>query len=140
MKLMDLSTGWVATTVTWWILGAGSIGVRADDGLHAVPQKTAPDLVPGVWKDITPPVPGYAQTFGSASLELSPIDPNVIYVPIDTLGLWKTTDRGANWQRLGLRTTYLDSPFQVRVHPADAKNSLLSRIVISTGPQQVDPG
>jgi photosystem II stability/assembly factor-like uncharacterized protein len=75
-------------------------------------------------------VPGLAQSYGSAFLKVSPVDANVIYVAVDTLGIWKTTDRGSNWARLGKptaydygpKTTYLDSPIRVEVDPGDANH------------------
>jgi hypothetical protein len=100
------------------------------------PQGTPPTLVQGVWKDITPPVPGFTSTYGIANMEVSPVDPNVIYVSIDTLGMWKTTDRGSNWRRLGVpgtynastrRTTYLDSPIRVEVDPGNANHVIATQ-------------
>jgi photosystem II stability/assembly factor-like uncharacterized protein len=121
--------------------------IAAAESVHAAPvsatpmaaaalQGTPPKLTPGVWTDITPPAPGFAQTFGLSSVEVSPVDPNVIYVPIDTLGLWKTTDRGSTWKRLGdpgsfrpgsLTQTYLDSPIRVQVDPGDPNHLIATQ-------------
>lgn len=144
-------------SIVWSMQETGNVGTIASNGLYTAPTVagtyhvvatssvdsklavtaavtvtappgTVPALVPGVWTNITPPAPGFAQTYGSASMDVSPVDPNVIYLTIDTLGLWKTTDRGSNWTRLGvpgnyqsgsLTTTYLDSPIHVRVDPSD---------------------
>jgi hypothetical protein len=133
----------------------GAINTAADGSLAVVPDARAPAgdvearpaartstsgnppaLTPGVWTDITPPAPGFAQTYGVSSLEVSPVDPNVIYAPIDSLGLWKTTDRGSTWTRLGkpgnfqgggLTTRYLDSPIRVQVDPEDPNHLIATQ-------------
>lgn len=152
-------TGLTGSGVVWSMQETGNVGTIASDGrytapsvagtFHVVakssidssvtstaaitvtaPQGTPPTLTPGVWKDITPPVPGLAQSYGSPYLEVSPVNPNVIYVVVDTLGLWRTTDRGSNWTRVGTpntydygaKTTYLDSPIRVEVDPGDANH------------------
>src|SRR5690606_15694694 len=61
------------------------------------PSGTVPNLTPGQWTNITPPVSGLSSTFGTTNIEVSPVNPDVIYVTTDTLGLWRTTDRGSNW-------------------------------------------
>ncbi|MEJ0099077.1 MAG: hypothetical protein WDO12_04765 [Pseudomonadota bacterium] len=99
------------------------------------PQGTFPTLTPGVWKDITPPAAGLSATYGADYLKVSPVDPNVIYVAIDTLGIWRTTDRGSNWTRLGTqttydfgtKTTYIDSPIRVEVDPGDANHLVVTQ-------------
>jgi hypothetical protein len=157
-------TGSPGSTIVWSMQETGNVGMIASDGrytaptvagtFHVVaknstdpsltstasvtvtaPQGTPPNLTPGVWMNITPPAPGLTQTFGSYFLEVSPVDPNVIYVAVDTLGLWRTTDRGSNWTRLGTpatydfgpKTTYLDSASRVRVDPADANHLIATQ-------------
>lgn len=157
-------TGSPGSTIVWSMQEPGNVGMIANDGrytaptvagtFHVVaknstdpsltstasvtvtaPQGTPPNLTPGVWMNITPPAPGLTQTFGSYYLEVSPVDPNVIYVAVDTLGLWRTTDRGSNWTRLGTpatydfgpKTTYLDSASRVRVDPADANHLIATQ-------------
>jgi hypothetical protein len=68
-------------------------------------------------------------------MTVSKVDPNTIFVSIDTLGLWKSTDRGSNWRRLGvvgaapdyvnLKTSYLDNPLRVEVDPGDPNHVIV---------------
>lgn len=83
-----------------------------------------PDLVPGVWKKISPPEA--AQGYGGSSLVVDPSNPDVLYLPLDMNGLWKSSDRGSTWTRLGNPaqtgfpvTQYLDSPSKVAVDPGN---------------------
>lgn len=151
-------TGSPGSTVQWAMQESGDVGTVASDGRYTAPsvagtyhvvarsstnasltsvatitvrtpQGTPPTLTPGVWKNITPPAP-VASSFGLDWVEVSPVDPNTLYAAIDTLGLWKSTDRGSNWARVGIpwnydfgtRTTYLDSPIRVEVDPADGNH------------------
>src|SRR5262249_1770347 len=70
-------------------------------------------------------------TFGTAALELDPSHPGTLYACADQRGLWKSTDCGANWSRLGdanaqydggTTAKYLDSPVLVRIDPCDAQH------------------
>jgi hypothetical protein len=95
-----------------------------------------PKLVPGKWVDITPPglnlvcCPPSGNSFGLAFVEIDPSNPATLYATVDQLGLWKTTDAGENWHRLGdpngtisdAATTYLDSPIRVGVDPGDPQH------------------
>ena len=132
---LGLLSGCAAGTVK---VAAGKPNATAESANSA--QISVPTLVPGVWKNITPPAPGFTQTYGTACVEVSPLDPNVIYMTIDTLGLWKTADRGSTWKLLGtpgaapsgLRATYLDSPITVRVDPGDANHLVATQGVRGT--------
>ncbi len=85
-----------------------------------------PDLTPGEWQSITPPELDLSGTYGTAFVTLDPMDPVRIYASADTQGLWKSTDAGATWARLGdpaqtgdTATGYLDSPIAVSVDPCN---------------------
>jgi hypothetical protein len=169
VQFVAVVTGSPGTTIAWSIQETGNVGTITSNGLYTAPmvagtyhvvatssantklvatatvtvtapQGTPPALVQGVWQNITPPAAGFASTYGSSAVEISPVDPNVIYVPIDTLGLWRTTDRGSTWTRLGVQstyqyngqTTYLDSPVRVQVDPGDANHLIATQGVRGT--------
>ncbi|HEV8246000.1 MAG TPA: hypothetical protein VGP93_09540, partial [Polyangiaceae bacterium] len=83
-------------------------------------------LTPGTWMDITPEAVDLNGTFGANSIDLDPSNPLTLYASIDQRGIWKTTDGGANWVRLGDpnqmgndASKYIDSPLRVAVDPCD---------------------
>jgi hypothetical protein len=100
------------------------------------PAGTPPALVKGVWTDLTPPglnlgVPTPALPhYGIAQFAIDTRNPYVIYVCVDQQGMWKTTDGGTSWNRLGDPTRpatattahYLDSPIAVRVDPSNSNH------------------
>jgi photosystem II stability/assembly factor-like uncharacterized protein len=123
---------------------AGSV-FDAHRVIDAAPTGTPPKLTPGVWVDLTPagvnlaagcctkyPNVGFNNnTFGVDWLEIDPSNPYTLYISVDVEGIWKTTDGGSSWTRLGTpppqptygtTVTYLDSPLRVRVDPNDSRH------------------
>jgi hypothetical protein len=107
------------------VAGCGDGGAMGGGG----PVGTPPTLTPGTWKDITPAGADLANTFGVNSVDLDPKNPYTIYASIDQRGIWKTTDGGATWVRLGdpnmkgnQTTSYVDSPLRVAVDPCDSNH------------------
>lgn len=125
----------------------GSSGAPTDDGgsppVNNTPSGTPPALTAGKWTNITPagvnlksgcctqwPSEGLnGDTFGLTGLEVDPLNPYTLYVLVDVQGIWKSTDGGTSWRRLGTppaqpsydtSVSYLDSPLNLRVDP---KNS-----------------
>ncbi|MBA3938777.1 MAG: exo-alpha-sialidase [Planctomycetes bacterium] len=93
-------------------------------GAHAH-LAVALDLIPGVWTDITPP--GVIMTPAShvfcQGVTLDPVDPLTIYLcvcayEVAKAGLFKTTDGGATWTRIG----QLDEPLHVEIDPKDRQH------------------
>jgi hypothetical protein len=127
---------------------AGSGGTTGSGG--TILPDARGDLVPGVWTDITPralagfpcpPAPPTCAgvnnvTYGATSVEIDPSHPQTLYLSADQWGLWRTTDGGVSWTTVGVRpspynfpqfgnpptTAYLDSPYMVRVDPADSNH------------------
>jgi len=109
----------------------------------AAPSGTPPTLTPGVWASITKadikvvccPGGANANSYGIVQFDIDPGDPRTIYTAVDQLGLWKTTDGGSTWVRLGkpndpitdTATHYLDSPVAIKVDPKDSKHLYVSQ-------------
>jgi photosystem II stability/assembly factor-like uncharacterized protein len=84
-----------------------------------------PDLVPGVWKNITPTgvtmTPENHVFCQGVTLDLK--QPNTLYLCVCAYdakqgGLFKTTDAGSTWTKMG----HLDEPLHVVIDPADANH------------------
>jgi photosystem II stability/assembly factor-like uncharacterized protein len=90
----------------------------------------APVLTTGVWTRITPSTLGG----GVNLMAIDPSNPEILYLTAshgDKLGLLKSTDGGSTWARIGNppatpnygdTVDYLDSPFKVRVDPANSSH------------------
>jgi photosystem II stability/assembly factor-like uncharacterized protein len=85
-----------------------------------------PDLVPGVWLDITPPaaqVNPKADVF-CQGMAIDPGNPSTLYLCVNAfdvskpVGIYKTTDGGSAWRRVG----HLDEPVHLVVDPKDPKH------------------
>lgn len=100
------------------------------------PSGTPPDLVPGVWTELTPPEvsTGAPETCIAQGLALDPNNPSTLYwtsTPYTSSegGLWKSTDAGSSWRRVGAvapawvgATDHLDEPLHVRVDPTNSNH------------------
>jgi photosystem II stability/assembly factor-like uncharacterized protein len=92
----------------------------------AAGARANPDLVPGVWLDITPKsaqvsIPDNVFLQG---LAVDPSQPTTLYLGVcafdlsKPVGLYKSTDAGSTWKRVG----HLDEPLHVAVDPRDSKH------------------
>lgn len=88
-------------------------------------QGAEPQLTPGVWQRITPP--GVNTSFEDhvfcQGVSIDPQDPSTLYLCICAYdvakgGLYKTTDRGGSWKKIGP----LDEPLHVAINPADSQH------------------
>jgi hypothetical protein len=87
---------------------------------------TAPKLEVGVWKDISnPEIPkGNAENMIAQGIAIDPCNHAVLYwgnTPFDSGkhgGLFKSTDAGATWNRVGS----VDEPLHVRIDPRDTEH------------------
>lgn len=97
------------------------------------------------WTNITPPgltinANGPWPSFGAVWVEVSKSNPNIVYVCIDDTGLFKSIDYGQTWVECGSgtatgggpTTTKLDSPFCVRIDPADPTHLVATQGVRGT--------
>jgi hypothetical protein len=130
------TTGTGGTTGSGGTTGTGGTTWHSDAGAGC---PGAPALTPGVWKSITPAALDYTGTYGSAHIEIDPNNPCTLYAAADQRGLWKTTDAGSTWTRLGTppatsatTTTYLDSPILVRIEPGNPKHMYATQGVRGT--------
>jgi hypothetical protein len=104
--------------------GSGGAVVLSDGGSCARPA-----LVPGIFKDITVPGVGGGNTYGWNDIQFDPRNPCVLYACADQFGMYRSTDAGATWARLGTGSpsygttaTILDSPLHMRVDPNDSQH------------------
>jgi hypothetical protein len=95
-----------------------------------------PTLTPGVWEDITPAViqKGDQKTCIGQGIAVDPRDPSTLYwgnTPFNAEagGLFKSTDAGATWKRIGAitpafpgATAQLDMPLRVRIDPGNSSH------------------
>jgi len=111
------------------LFGTARVTVAAASG-------TPPVLAPGRWTDLTPAEAGLVccapvggNSFGVQFIEIDPGDSNTLYTGIDTLGVWKSTDRGSTWKMLpnpAKAGASGDSPIRLRVDPKDSKHLYLT--------------
>jgi photosystem II stability/assembly factor-like uncharacterized protein len=96
------------------------------------PSGSPPALTQGRWVNITPPgLDLTSDAFGCSRIAMDPCRPYTLYVCVDQQGVYKTTDGGATWARLGTppampdygtSVTYLDSPLDVKIDPNDPEH------------------
>ena len=115
-------------------VGGGGTNAMAGDGGRGSAKCTAqaktalparaPVLVPGEWTDITPkdlvPLKGTNQTMIAQGIALDPCDASTLYwgstpFNISKGGLFKSTDAGSTWKKLGK----FDAPLHVRIDPGN---------------------
>ncbi len=86
----------------------------------------APALMPGVWKNISPPGVNFHKGNGTdvftQGITLVPCNVATLYLSVSSFdvtggnpGVYKSTDAGATWTRVG----QLDEPIHIRVDPLD---------------------
>jgi hypothetical protein len=118
--------------------GSGAVapaacGMQVKAGLPA----TAPKLTSGEWTDITPAshvaYKGTNESMIAQGIALDPCQPTTLYwctTPFDPSkgGLFKSTDAGGTWKRIGRVTPdntgadQLDEPLHVRIDPKDSQH------------------
>lgn len=100
-----------------------------------------PALTPGVWKDISPSGINYSTGYGSTALAIDPSNPSTIFCNGDQQGMWKSTDGGSNWTRVGTppnapnystSVNYLDYPTYIEIDPANSNHMYAAQGVRGT--------
>lgn len=96
-------------------------------GVPSPLRAAPPNLVPGVWTFIGPAAS--TSGYGSANMTMDPSNPSVIYIGSDLQGLWKTSDGGSSWARLGdpanigfPTSGYVDQPIKIAVDPGNPQH------------------
>src|SRR5258708_7500734 len=79
---------------------------------------TTPTLTPGQWTKITPPGICAGAHFGCMDMHVLPCSPSTLYLTTDVEGMWKSTDAGATWKKIG----NLPEPVSPGVMEIDPKN------------------
>jgi photosystem II stability/assembly factor-like uncharacterized protein len=101
----------------------------SDDDCRITPEPgdLPAGLMAGSWKNISPPGADFANTFGANGLDIDPTNPLTIYASLDQGGIWKSSDAGDTWAKLGDpsatgkdATSYIDSPLRVAVDPCES--------------------
>src|SRR5436190_15475935 len=89
------------------------------------PAAANPDLVPGVWKNVTPPTvtTSFKDHVFCQGVTVDAKKPTTVYLCICAFdaskgGLFKTTDSGKTWKKIGP----LDEPLHVVVDPDDSNH------------------
>jgi hypothetical protein len=105
--------------------GKGAPTLKCTSKIDGDRPATAPMLEPGVWKDITPPgIPkGDGQNIIGQGFAIDPCNLSTIYwgtTPFDNTkgGLFKSTDGGGTWKKMG----NLDEPLHVRIDPGNTQH------------------
>jgi photosystem II stability/assembly factor-like uncharacterized protein len=103
-------------------------GLKATATVNVSEPVTELDV--GQWTDVTPLGVKNGSGTGAYHLDVAMSDPAVVYLASDKEGLWKTTDSGKTWKRLGkpdgvfndTQTEYLEDPCNIAVDPDDANH------------------
>jgi photosystem II stability/assembly factor-like uncharacterized protein len=107
--------------------GGGSHSTRCPRPVNSVLAATAPALETGTWKNITPATHlgflGKPETMIAQGIAMDPCDSATLYwgtTPYETDkgGLFKTTDGGGSWTKIGP----FDEPLHIRVDPANPQH------------------
>jgi hypothetical protein len=95
----------------------------ADGGRSTIVD--GPELHVGEWRDLSPDLPfnsGDETNVFTQGIALDPCDSGTLYLSVSSFnvetgfpGVYKTTDGGATWRKVGL----LDEPIHIRVDPRD---------------------
>ncbi len=87
-------------------------------GAPAAPTGATPALVPGQWTKITPPGICEGAHFGCMDIHVLACNPATLYLTTDVEGMWKSTDAGSTWKKIG----NLPEPVSPGVMEIDPKN------------------
>ncbi len=106
---------------------SGAHTQRCSDPVKTSLPATAPALVAGVWKNITPATHlgflGAPETMIAQGIAIDPCDTTTLYwgttpYQTDKGGLFKTTDGGGSWTKIGP----FDEPLHIRIDPTNPKH------------------
>jgi len=95
-----------------------------------------PTLTPGIWKNISPSQVNFHRDMDhpifTQGVTVDPSNTDILYLCVNSYdvingGLWKSTDRGSTWARIGAgkffnNASMLDEPIRVRVDPKNSNH------------------
>jgi photosystem II stability/assembly factor-like uncharacterized protein len=94
-------------------------------GCVTTPIGNAPALTPGQWTNISPPGlfrPHQSKPpYGCMDIHIRPCSPYVLYLTTDVEGMWKSTDGGSTWAKIGNLPTPI-SPGVIQIDPSNPQS------------------
>jgi photosystem II stability/assembly factor-like uncharacterized protein len=121
------SSGGSAGTASGGSGAAGAHSTRCSGPVNSALPATAPTLEAGTWKNITPATHlgflGKPETMIAQGIAIDPCNSATLYwgtTPYETDkgGLFKTTDGGGSWTKIGP----FDEPLHIRIDPANPQH------------------
>jgi hypothetical protein len=137
--------GWFTGTGTYTGLTPARLMDTRDDGIPTSPPPTGPAVLPnpGTWANVTSNLAGMASECGNLTM-LSPVPgQDAIIAGVAQKGLWRSTDGGASWTRLGAgagSAVITNRPSSIVYDPAHPSTFWESGIYNGGGVYRTDDG
>jgi hypothetical protein len=104
----------------WRKIGLIALGCFLFPGQYA---QATPVLTPGTWVNISPSQLAFGSGPFTQGMAVDPNNPSILYLcvsgfDITPCGMFKTTDGGASWRKIG----NLDEPIRIRIDPNNSNH------------------